>query len=91
MIYNAISNPRGAEAALSQQHSCSRNLKVVGQVLRDWFAPGMRIADPFAGTDTTGYQAQRLDLECWSFEIDPEKYQLALERHRQLDLWAPAE
>jgi DNA modification methylase len=47
----------------------------------------MRIADPFAGTDTTGYQARRLGLECWSWEIDPEKYELAVERHRQTDLF----
>jgi hypothetical protein len=26
-------------------------------------------------------------MECWSWEIDPEKYQLALERHSQIDLF----
>jgi hypothetical protein len=32
-------------------------------------------------------KARRLGLECWSWEIDPEKYQLALERHKQIDLF----
>jgi DNA modification methylase len=86
MIYEAQSRP-GMDRDLSMKHSCARNVYTVGNILRDWFAPGMRIADPFAGTDTTGYQARRLGLECWSWEIDPEKYQLALERHKQIDLF----
>jgi DNA modification methylase len=86
MIYEAQSRP-GMDRDLSLKHSCAKNAVTVGNILRDWFAPGMRIADPFAGTDTTGYQARRLGLECWSWEIDPEKYELALERHSQIDLF----
>jgi DNA modification methylase len=86
-VYRSVTRAHSAEAAMSVRHSCARNVVTVGNILRDWFAPGMRIADPFAGTDTTGYQARRLGLECWSWEIDPEKYQLALERHKQLDLF----
>jgi DNA modification methylase len=90
MIYHAIStaNQRSPDFVLSQKHSCARHVVTVGHILRDWFAPGMRIADPFAGTDTTGYQARRLGLQCWSWEIDPDKHALAVQRHAQLDLFA---
>jgi DNA modification methylase len=87
MIYSSVSRPHSADANLCVQHSCGRNVVTVGHILRDWFAPGMRIADPFAGTDTTGYQTRRLGLDCWSWEIDPEKYELAVERHSQIDLF----
>jgi DNA modification methylase len=90
-VYRAVARANSTEAAMSMKHSCARNVVTVGNILRDWFAPGMRIADPFAGTDTTGYQARRLGLECWSWEIDSKKYELALERHSQIDLFEEVE
>jgi DNA modification methylase len=87
MVYKVVSRANSADYKLSLLHPCARNVVTVGHILRDWFAPGMRIADPFAGTDTTGYQARRLGLECWSWEVDPVTYRLALERHKQMDLF----
>jgi site-specific DNA-methyltransferase (adenine-specific) len=69
-------------------HPCYRPPEIVGELLRDWFAPGDVICDPFAGSDTTGVQAMRLGLRCFSFEIDPAHIQAALRRHSQLDLFA---
>lgn len=37
--------------------------------------------------DTTGWAARRLGIACYSFEVDPAKYALALERHSQMDLF----
>jgi DNA modification methylase len=68
-------------------HPCYRPPQVVGQILRDWFAPDDVICDPFAGSDTTGTQAERLGMRCFSFEIDPVHHEAALRRHSQLDLF----
>jgi hypothetical protein len=68
-------------------HPCYRPPQVVGQILRDWFAPGDVICDPFAGSDTTGVQAERLRMKCFSFEIDPAHFEAAQRRHAQLDLF----
>jgi DNA modification methylase len=69
-------------------HPCSRNAKTVSAILRDWFAPGDVICDPFAGSDTTGWAAKRLGISCYSFEVDPRMYETALARHSQLDLFS---
>ena len=68
-------------------HPCYRPPQVVGQILRDWFAPGDGICDPFAGSDTTGVQAERLGMRCFSFEIDLVHLEAAQRRHAQLDLF----
>jgi hypothetical protein len=73
------------------EHPCARNQETVSHILRDWFRPGDVICDPFAGSDTAGWAAQRLGIGCYSFEIDPGMYQIAQARHAQQDLFVKTE
>lgn len=84
-IYRAVST-----GWHDSSHPCYRPPAVVESILRSWFRPGDRIADPFAGSDTTGWAARRLGLDCWSWEIDPLMYEAARERHAQGDLFLEA-
>jgi hypothetical protein len=68
-------------------HPCGKNQETVAHILRDWFRPGDVICDPFAGSDTTGWAAQRLGVGCYSFELDPAMYGVAQARHAQQDLF----
>ena len=69
-------------------HPAERPQNVVTRVLREWFRPGQKICDPFAGSNTAGWAAKRIGIDCYSFEINADMFQTALEREKQLDLFA---
>lgn len=70
-----------------RRHPAERPQNIVSRVLREWFRPGDKIADPFAGSNTTGWAAERIGIDCFSFEIDPIMYATALDRDKQIDLF----
>ncbi len=87
-IHTAIHKGALSDARL---HPYEKPTTVITTILREWFKLGDRIADPFAGSNTTGWVAKRMGIDCFSFEINAEMYQSALEREKQMDLFMEEE
>lgn len=77
-IYQKVSSGRR-----DTLHPCSRPIKVVRKIIRDWFRPGEYIIDPFAGSDTVGVACREIAIQADTCEIDPKMYEYGQKRNSQ--------
>ena len=61
-------------------HPTQKSLKVFESIIKVHTNPGDIILDPFMGSGTTGEAAIRLDREFIGIEVNPEYYEIALNR-----------
>jgi len=69
-----------ARPGRSDLHPTMKPVELVERAIRNSFAPGDVVYDPFVGSGTTIIAAERSDRRCLAMELDPRYVQVAIER-----------